>query len=286
MPLVTMKEVLKGSVEGRYAVGAFDAMDHLFAESIIKGAEEKNVPVILMVGDFPAPIDYDVFYPYLVDRIQRAKVPICLHFDHGSSFEACARAIRRGCTSVMIDGSSLPFEENVALTKKVVEMAHALGVDVEGEIGSVGRDDNNIEVGGNVETAYTAVEDAAAFAQETGVDLMAVSIGTVHGVYMTKPNLDFKRLDAIRKRVDIPLVMHGGSGLAPEEFHEAVKFGINKVNVYTGLSIAVADRIAEFTKKMEPKSITLKIFEAAIDEGIQQVKKHIDYFETKPLGSC
>lgn len=284
MPLVTMNEVLKGAVAGRYAVGAFDTMDHLFAESIIKGAEEKNVPAIIMVGDFPSPIDYDMFYPYLVDRIERSRVPICLHFDHGSSFEACALAIRRGCTSVMIDGSSLPFDENVALTKKVVEMAHASGVDVEGEIGSVGRDDNNIEVGGNVETAYTAVEDAEAFAKQTGVDAMAISIGTVHGVYMSKPNLDFQRLQEIRRRVDIPLVLHGGSGLSPEEFHQAVQGGINKINVYTGLSIAVADRIAEKAKQMEPKSITLKMYEAAVDEGVKQVVKHIEYFETRPLG--
>lgn len=283
MALVGLKEILKGAVEGRYAVGAFDATDHLFAESIILAAEETNTPVILMVGDFPAPVDYEQFYPYLVDRISRAKVPVCLHFDHGASFEACALAIRRGCSSVMIDGSALSFEENVALTKKVVEMAHACGVDVEGEIGAVGR--NESLEGENAVSLYTEPEDVKEFVRLTGVDALAVSIGTVHGVYKKAPKMDFERLAKIRELTDIPLVMHGGSGLSEEDFHKAVKNGMNKINAFTNLSIAVADKIAEVAKTLPPKTITGPLFEAAIKTGKQQVMDHIRLFETKTIGS-
>lgn len=283
MALVGLKEILKGAVEGRYAVGAFDATDHLFAESIILAAEETNTPVILMVGDFPAPVDYEQFYPYLVDRISRAKVPVCLHFDHGASFEACALAIRRGCSSVMIDGSALSFEENVALTKKVVEMAHACGVDVEGEIGAVGR--NESLEGENAVSLYTEPEDVKEFVRLTGVDALAVSIGTVHGVYKKAPKMDFERLAKIRELTDIPLVMHGGSGLSEEDFHKAVKNGMNKINAFTNLSIAVADKIVEAAKTLPPKTITGPLFEAAIETGKQQVMDHIRLFETKTIGS-
>ena len=263
MSLVGLREVLRDSIKGKYAVGAFDATDHLFAESILLAAEETRTPVILMVGDFPAPVDYDNFYPYLVDRISRTQVPVCLHFDHGASFEACALAVKRGCTSIMIDGSALPFEENVALTKKVVEMAHACNVEVEGEIGSVGR--NESLEGENAVSLYTEPEDAVEFARLTGVDALAVSIGTVHGVYKKAPKMDFERLAKIRSMIEIPLVMHGGSGLSVEDFHAAVSNGMNKINAFTNLSIAVADKIVEVSKSLPPKTITGPIYEAAIE---------------------
>ena len=269
MSLVGLREVLRDSIKGKYAVGAFDATDHLFAESILLAAEETRTPVILMVGDFPAPVDYDNFYPYLVDRISRTQVPVCLHFDHGASFEACALAVKRGCTSIMIDGSALPFEVNVALTKKVVEMAHACNVEVEGEIGSVGR--NESLEGENAVSLYTEPEDAVEFARLTGVDALAVSIGTVHGVYKKAPKMDFERLAKIRSMIEIPLVMHGGSGLSVEDFHAAVSNGMNKINAFTNLSIVVADKIVEVAKSLPPKTITGPIYEAAIETGKQQV---------------
>ena len=278
MSLVGLREVLRDSIKGKYAVGAFDATDHLFAESILLAAEETRTPVILMVGDFPAPVDYDNFYPYLVDRISRTQVPVCLHFDHGASFEACALAVKRGCTSIMIDGSALPFEENVALTKKVVEMAHACNVEVEGEIGSVGR--NESLEGENAVSLYTEPEDAVEFARLTGVDALAVSIGTVHGVYKKAPKMDFERLAKIRSMIEIPLVMHGGSGLSVEDFHAAVSNGMNKINAFTNLSIAVADKIVEVSKSLPPKT-----YEAAIETGKQQVIQHIRLFGTRSIDS-
>lgn len=283
MSLVGLREVLRDSIKGKYAVGAFDATDHLFAKSILLAAEETRTPVILMVGDFPAPVDYDNFYPYLVDRISRTQVPVCLHFDHGASFEACALAVKRGCTSIMIDGSALPFEENVALTKKVVEMAHACNVEVEGEIGSVGR--NESLEGENAVSLYTEPEDAVEFARLTGVDALAVSIGTVHGVYKKAPKMDFERLAKIRSMIEIPLVMHGGSGLSVEDFHAAVSNGMNKINAFTNLSIAVADKIVEVSKSLPPKTITGPIYEAAIETGKQQVIQHIRLFGTRSIDS-
>ena len=205
------------------------------------------------------------------------------HFDHGASFEACALAVKRGCTSIMIDGSALPFEENVALTKKVVEMAHACNVEVEGEIGSVGR--NESLEGENAVSLYTEPEDAVEFARLTGVDALAVSIGTVHGVYKKAPKMDFERLAKIRSMIEIPLVMHGGSGLSVEDFHAAVSNGMNKINAFTNLSIAVADKIVEVSKSLPPKTITGPIYEAAIETGKQQVIQHIRLFGTRSIDS-
>ena len=271
MSLVGLREVLRDSIKGKYAVGAFDATDHLFAESILLAAEETRTPVILMVGDFPAPVDYDNFYPYLVDRISRTQVPVCLHFDHGASFEACALAVKRGCTSIMIDGSSLPFEENVALTKKVVEMAHACNVEVEGEIGSVGR--NESLEGENAVSLYTEPEDAVEFARLTGVDALAISYGTMHGASKGK-NVKLRKEIAVAIRECLnhegifgALVSHGSStvpayivdeinglggtltgtyGIAVSELQEAARCGINKINVDTDIRLAVTRNMKEF----------------------------------------
>lgn len=285
MALVGLKEVLEGSVEKRFAVGAFDAMDHLFAEAVIAGAEEKNTPVILMVGDFyqgePGGLDFPNFYPYLRDRLERAKVPVCLHFDHGSSFEACVRAVRGGCTSVMIDGSALPFEENVALTKKVVEMAHASGVDVEAEIGCVGKQEGAVEDG--ADGMYTRPEDAAEFVARTGVDALAVAVGTVHGVYRGEPKMDFNRLEKIRSMVSIPLVMHGGSGLSEENFKKAIACGINKINAYTGLMLEVRRTLEKELAALGENDWYAPAFAKAQMAGKDAVIKHIELFGTPSI---
>lgn len=278
MALVGLKEILKGSVEGNYAVAAFDTCDHVFTEAIIKGAEELRTPVIMMVGEYGF-VDFDGFYPYLKERCREAKVPVCLHFDHGPSYESCALAIRRGCTSVMFDGSQLPFKENVEQTKRVVEMAHACGVDVEGEIGCIGSNEDSIEGPGS-HVIYTEPEDAVKFVEETGIDALAVAIGTVHGVYIQKPKLDFPRLAKIRSMVDIPLVMHGGSGLTPENFADAVKNGMNKINAYTNVSIAAARALREamdgFSMDTTHEEFTNVLEKAAKEE----IMRYIRMFQT------
>lgn len=284
MSLVTMKEVLSQSVEKKYAVGAFDTMDRVFTEAIIGAAEAKGVPIILMTVEwaFEKP-DVELFMDYLVERCRRATVPVALHLDHGSSFEAVMKAIHYGCTSVMLDGSSLPFEENVALTQKVVEVAHACGVTVEAEIGHVAGHEGNM-LDGNVadESAYTTVDEAIRFYEQTQVDCLAVAIGTVHGVYKGTPKLDYERLQAIRDALPIPIVMHGGSGLSPDDFKKAVAHGINKINFFTGMSLGAAEAVKNLIKEKDKIQMG-DIIDCGQQAAFDIVSEHIDIFGTLPL---
>lgn len=284
MALVTLKEILAETRENKYAVGAFDTFDPLNTELLIQAAEKKNVPMIIMVCDFSfeSPTA-DWFFSHVIDRARRATVPICVHLDHGPSFEAVMKAINRGCSSVMIDGSSLPYEENVALTKKVVEVAHACGVSVEAEIGHVAGHEGNTD-DGNVadETAYTRLEDAVAFYEATKVDALAIAIGTVHGVYKGEPKLDFERLKAIRDAIPVPLVMHGGSGLSAENFKAAVANGISKVNFYTGMSVAGANAAREYLNANKIADMGEAV-EIGYTAGYKMVEEHLEIFGTQPL---
>jgi fructose-bisphosphate aldolase class II len=285
MALVTLKEVLRESIEKKYAVGAFDTMNHALTESILRATEAKGKPIIIMAvsRSFQSP-NCGLFFKYLVDRCERSSVPVCLLLDHGPSFEAVMQAIRYGCTSVMIDGSSLPMADNIALTKKVCEAAHACGLSVEGEIGHVaGHEGNMLE--GNVadEKAYTKVEEAVRFAEETGVDALAVAIGSVHGVYKGVPKLDYERLSSIRKAVSVPLVMHGGSGLSPEAFKKAIECGINKVNFFTGMSLGAAEAMIKTVEERRKKLTFIDILNSGMDKASEIVSEHIEIFGTKSL---
>lgn len=287
MPVATLREVLQNTREQHFAVGAFDTMDHAFTEGILAAAEETQTPVIVAAGDFPGP-DYENFLPYLVDRVRRASVPVCLHFDHGGSFEACARAIRAGFTSVMIDGSTLPFAENIALTKRVVEMAHACGVDVEGEIGHVGANAGSVESARD-DSRYTEPEAAAEFLEKTGVDALAVAIGTAHGVYKEAPKIDFERLSTIRSMVSVPLVMHGASGLSDEDFRRAVENGMCKINAFTNLTLAVTSRIAaDMPGLANPPKMSHEISLRMTAYAKREVLRHIQLFGTEksPWRKC
>ncbi len=285
MSLVTMKEILSESINKKYAVGAFDTMDHVITEAILKAAESKNVPIIMMIPDFifKQP-HFERFTRYLVDRCEDSPVPVCFHLDHGSSFEAVMLGIKYGCTSVMLDGSSLPFEENIALTKKVSEIAHACGVSTEGEIGHVAGHEGNM-LDGNVadESAYTKVDQAVRFVDETGVDALAIAVGTVHGVYKGTPKLDFERLKEIRKAVDVPLVLHGGSGLPSEDFKKAINDGINKINFFTGMSLGAANAVIKLVEERSKKLTIGDIVNTGLEAASQIVSEHIDIFGTQPL---
>ena len=284
MSLVTLKEILSETRENKYAVGAFDTFDTLNTEFLIQAAERKGVPIIIMVCDFSfeSPVA-DWFFAHVIDRARRATVPVCVHLDHGPSFEAVMKAIHYGVSSVMIDGSSLPYDENVALTKKVVEVAHACGVSVEAEIGHVAGHEGNTD-DGNVadETAYTRLEDAVSFYEATGVDALAVAIGTVHGVYKGTPKLDFNRLDAIREAIPVPLVMHGGSGLSPQNFRDAVAHGISKINFYTGMSIAGANAARDYLNENKIADMGEAV-EIGYTASYNMVSEHLDIFGTQPL---
>ena len=282
MPLVSLLDVLRPAQQKGFALGAFDTMDHAFTEGILQAAEDSRTPIILAAGDFPGP-DYSTFLPYLVGRIARTTVPVCLHFDHGASYEACARAVRAGFSSVMIDGSMLPFEENIIMTKRVVEMAHACGVDVEGEIGHVGANASSIEGAVDDGSRYTEPEAAVEFVERTGVDALAVAVGTSHGVYKEPPQMDFERLDTIRAQASVPLVLHGGSGLSDDDFRRAIRGGICKINAFTNLTLMVTQLIREeLAVKTEPvmsHEISLSMTKYAKEE----VLRHIKIFETHSI---
>lgn len=285
MALVTLQEVLKESVAGKYAVGAFDAMEHGYVEAILKGAEEKGVPVILMmIQNIFDGLDMKTFMPYVLGRIARSPVPVCLHLDHGTSYEACVKAIHYGFSGVMIDGSSLPYEENVALVKKVVDVAHTCGVSVEAELGHVAGGEGNLRGGSEVDKSlYTSPEEAAQFIKETNIDALAVAIGTVHGRFKGTPEIDIERLKKIRSVVDIPLVLHGGSGLTDDDFRNVIKFGINKINFFTGMSTAAVEAIRQEMEDKEGFVHYHNLVEAGLGRTKEVVKEQIDLFGTKPL---
>ena len=243
MTLVTCRDILKPARAGGYGVAGIDVLDPVSTEGVVRAAEAMGQPVLLMVPEAAlGMVEIDRFFPYLVARAKEAAVPIAVHLDHGESIETVQMAIRHGFSSVMIDGSSLSLEGNIALTREVVALAHAAGVSVEGEIGHVGGGEGSFE-GTDVDQAhYTQPDDAVRFVEETGVDSIAVAFGTVHGLYKGEPKLDLERLRAIYGKVDVPLVMHGGSGLSEAQFRESIAAGISKINLFTEISMTAASK--------------------------------------------
>lgn len=279
MALVTLKELLDAANQGGYAVAAFDALEHASAEGIIIAAEELNRPVILMVPEAGLLfVDPDRFMRFLVDRVKAARVPMALELDHGKSLEVIRQAIQCGFSSVMIDGSALPHAENIGLTQKVVALAHASGVSVEAEIGHVGGGEGSWEGSDVDESLYTNPADAQAFVEATGVDALAVAFGTVHGVFKGTPRLDIARLQAIKARVDVPLVMHGGSGVAEEDFVKAVRAGINKINLFTEISMAAVAKGVAHAQARENKVHFFELVYVARMEVADLAKKYIRLF--------
>ena len=230
--LVSMKYLLDKAKDADFAVGAFNATELALVRSVVEQAEESDSPAIIeaSAGEFEF-VTKD-FYKYVIERCKDSRVPFALHLDHGHTVEECVRAIQAGFTSVMIDGSTLSYEENVALTKKVVEIAHAAGVTVEGEIGTIGAIGNSDE-GGVTNITYTRPEDVVDFVEKTGVDCLAIAIGTAHGIYPKgyTPKLQLELLEEIKKIAPVSLVLHGGSNNPDDEIAKACKIGIAKVNI-------------------------------------------------------
>ena len=256
MPLVTSKEMLLKAQQGGYAVGAFNAENMEMVKAIISAAEELRAPV--MIQTTPSTVKYGTVETYaaiVAAEAAKATVPVCLHLDHGDSFELAMRAIHAGYTSVMIDGSKLGFEENIALTKKVADVAKALDIPCEAELGKVGGKEDDLEAEADTNTDPA---EAKEFAERTGVTSLAVAIGTAHGFYVGTPVLDKERLTEIRKVVDIPLVLHGASGLSDDDVRDCVKCGMCKVNFATELrdaySKAVKATFAEKENTIDPKA--------------------------------
>lgn len=258
MPLVTNKEVLDAANDGGYAVGAFNINNMEIAQSIVTTASEMNAPVILAASQ--GAISYaGIEYLEAIVKVAASKTdtPVTLHLDHGTDFNVILQCIRHGFTSVMIDGSHLPFEENIALTKRVVEVAHPCGVSVEAELGRLVGVEDNISVE-EKDAVFTHPDEAVQFVEETNVDSLAVAIGSAHGIYKGEPNLDFERLEKIDNKVDIPLVLHGASGIPEESIIKAVKLGINKINIDTELRLAFRDAVRKVvteTDAYDPRKI-------------------------------
>jgi len=245
LALYTMKEILKDAQQRRYGVGYFNAVNMEMVRAYIHAAEECKSPIIIGTAEGLLPYgDFKWLAPVLLEQAAKASVPVAIHLDHAYHFEVLMQALRAGFGSIMYDGSRLPdHRDNVRLSAEVVRIAHAMGAGVECELGSVGglSDEN----GKADAVIYTEPADAKDFIDRTGADFLAVSIGTQHGVYKATPKLDIPRLEKIRQTVDVPLVLHGGSGLSDDDFHNTIAGGICKINVYTDVITAAKKAIAE-----------------------------------------
>ena len=275
--LLNMKEILETAKEHNFAIPAFNIGTGQILNGVMDTCEELNAPVILAIHPNELEFQGESFIKMCIDRANKSKLPVCIHLDH-SDWEPIVKAIRAGFTSVMIDASSLPFEENVAITKKVCELAHPLGVSVEGELGTIGTTDGDTE-GGTDSIIYTNPDDAVRFVEETGCDALAVAIGTAHGIYPAgmKPELRQDLLSEIKSRVSVPLVLHGGSGNADSEIAEAVKRGINKINISSDIKDALYQRLRitlQDPKIREPFELypdSVKAMNEVVAEKIRQI---------------
>lgn len=276
--LMNMKDILAVAHDNHFAIPAFNISSNMLLSGVIEASEEANAPVILAIHPDELAFIRAPFIKAAIEEATKTSIPVCIHLDHGSSLEQIMEAIRCGFTSVMIDASTLPLEENIAICKKVVEIAHAVNVSVEGELGTIGTTGPDME-GGTDEIIYVNPDDVETFVQATGVDTLAVAIGTAHGLYpkdMT-PELRMDLLKEITTRVDIPLVLHGGSGNPDEEIATAVKLGINKINISSDIKDAFYQKCREVLQDpvlREP----LEIYPPCI-AAMQEVARHkIDLF--------
>ena len=276
--LVNLKEILKIADERKIAIGSFNTPNLTSLKAIIAAAEELDMPVIIMhaqVHEEMGLCKMEEVGPIMKWFAERAKVPVCMHLDHGVDMDYVKRGLEIGFTSVMYDGSSLPTEENTANTKHIVEFAKKFGASVEAEIGSMGTREGGAE-GESDESIYTDPDAAKIFVEETGIDALACAFGTVHGFYKAAPKLDFERISKIESLIDVPIVMHGGSGVSEADYKEVIKRGVRKVNYYTYMSKAGA--VAISNKEYSQFHDALLDAEKAIKED---VKKAITIFASK-----
>ena len=240
--LVTLRQILNLCEARKCAVGSFNTPNLEAVMAVIGAAEELDVPVIIQHAEVHEEImAIDVIGPIMIAMAKKAKVPVCVHLDHGETLDYVCRALDLGFTSVMYDGSVLPFEENLANTQMVVSFAKQTGASVEAEIGCMGKRETGTGSAGNgpdPDKIYTDPDQAKIFVEATGIDALACSFGTTHGVYLSAPKLDFSVVERVREKAHIPVVMHGGSGVSDEDFRRAIRSGVRKVNYYTYMAIA------------------------------------------------
>ncbi len=275
--LVTGKEILEKAHREGYAVGAFNVNNMEILQAVIMAAEEVKAPVIVQTSEGAisyAGIDYLASMVRLA--AQKASVPVALHLDHGTNFETLIGCIRHGWTSIMFDGSHLPLAENIAQTKEIVKIAHACGVSVEAELGRLGGIEDNISVD-EKDARLTSPDEAVEFVNGTGVDYLAIAIGTAHGKYKGEPKLDFDRLQTIKKLLNMPIVLHGASGVPEDSIVKATKLGINKINIDTDVRVAFTEAVKTIvttTDIFDPR----KICGPARDNMAKVVKAKMEMF--------
>lgn len=268
--IVNLNEILAKAQAGKYAVGLFNTTDTDMLEAVIAAAEETNSPVIIGTAEVLLPYgDLKLIGHGMVAAAKRAKVPVCVHYDHGLTYERCVEALSLGFSSIMFDGSAGDGAENIKNTRELVKLAHTLGATVEGEIGHVGE----AALGdGETSDMYTTPREAVDFVKKTGVDALAIAIGTAHGAYKTKPRLDIERLKDIRAAIDTPLVLHGGSGLSDDDFRNTIDGGIAKINIFTDLCLAGVDAVREGLDKglsyLEMRNLKVEKIKEAVKRKI------------------
>lgn len=280
MALVTVTELLHKADQGGYAVGAFNANNMEIVQAIMEAAEKENAPVIMQASQGAIKYAGLEFLTGLV-RIAATstKIPIALHLDHGTDFEQIVKCIRSGFTSVMFDGSKLALEDNIAVTKKVLEIARPIGVSVEAELGKIGGTEDDVHVDAK-DAMYTDPEEARYFVEQTGVDSLAVAIGTAHGQYKGEPQLDFERLTKIKSLVNIPIVLHGSSGVPDEAITKAIELGVCKVNIDTNIREAFVHKMRQVmagdANEIDPR----KILGPARDATVEIIREKIRLFKS------
>ena len=278
--LVNLNDVLKPAKKGKYAVGLFNAVNLELARGIIAAAEQTGSPVIMGTAEvlFPyGPLE-EVSY-YLLPMAKKAKVPVVIHLDHGLKKETCLKALELGFTSIMYDCSTDSYDENVRKVKEMADIAHSFGATIEGELGHVGDNEGSAEGSSHLADPskfFTDPKMAKDYVQKTGVDALAIAVGNAHGAYKLPPKLDFERIRTIAKTVDVPLVLHGGSGLTDNDFKQAIKDGISKVNIFTDINIAAVK--AEFSRFTDMNKGIIDLIPAAVEAIKQESMKKMELF--------
>jgi fructose-bisphosphate aldolase, class II len=276
--LVTGKEILEKAKQGGYAVGAFNVNNMEIVQAIIEAAEEEKAPAILQASQGGLKYAGVEFIAALgILAAQRAKVPVALHLDHGTDFDQVMLCIRHGFTSVMIDGSKYSLEDNIAITKKVIEVAHAVGVSVEAELGKIGGVEDHVKVD-EKDATFTDPQEAKTFVEQTGVDSLAIAIGTAHGQYKGEPKLDFDRLKDIKALIDTPVVLHGASGVPDDAIRKAVELGVCKINIDTDIRLAFARGVRDVVVNKPQEYDPRKLLGKAKEEMKQIIKEKIRLF--------
>lgn len=275
MALVTMKELLKRAQDNHRGVGAFSVGNMEMVKGAIQAAEETDTPIILQIAEVRlkhSPLA--LMGPMMLQAAREAKVDVAVHLDHGLTMETVKKALELGFTSVMFDSSTYPFEENIERTKAVVELAKQYGATVEAELGLVGGSEDGSEDHG---IRCTNPDDAKLFCESTGIDALAVAIGNAHGNYPTAPKLAFDVLEKIHEKTEIPLVLHGGSGITDEDFRKAISLGIVKVNIATASFNRLTKRAEEYLKTAGSHNY-FDLNEAMVRGSYENVKHHIEVF--------